>query len=144
MKKAFFVVVGTLLVSGSAFAGATQPRPVSVSFPEDFPGGGTALGQISGNMVSARTAADDRSYISCFATTFESGTVAVFCLGQDAEGDFAICSSGSEELMEAVRSINDYSFVSVAFNDTDENPGVYECKVVTVHFDSRTLPKIKE
>ena len=122
--------------SAVAVAGTVNDLPVTVTDNGD--GTFSALG----NMVSARFTENDVEYIGCGTRTTDLGGGNMFewafCQAGDSAELEAFCSTENPELIRAVKSISDYSFISFGVND------VGECWRVGVSTQSFYIPSGKD
>jgi hypothetical protein len=106
------------VISGIAAAGSIEDLPVEVVLNGD--GSGSAFG----NMTSARFSDNDVELIGCGTRIIDTGGGSLFefgfCQATNAAEDRAFCSTENPELVDALRSISDYSFVTFSFNDLGE------------------------
>jgi hypothetical protein len=113
MKHLASVVV-LVLGSSAALAGLVQSVPVTVTLDED--GSGSA----NGNMVTARAAANAVEYIGCGVRKVDNGiggaTAFGFCQASSADSVEGFCSTDNVELLQAIQSISDYSYVTFSWN----------------------------
>jgi hypothetical protein len=92
------------LATTVASAGLVQPAPVTIDL---------AARVASGDMRSARISPNKFAYIGCGVRYFAAGGSYMFCqagLTQDATQQIT-CFSDSPALLEAVKSISDYSYI---------------------------------
>ncbi len=98
--------IALVLVSPLAFGGAVVDAPVEVD---------TELGSAFGVMTSARYSDNDVEYIGCGVRYNDDGAGGVFafgfCQAADAAGVSLFCGTFNLELIEAIRSIADHSFI---------------------------------
>ena len=97
-----------------AHAGSTSPVPVFVDLD----------GQVAfGDMVTARYSTNKLEFIGCGARSFDLGGgglfVFGFCQAQDAEGNSANCFTENPDLIDQIKSISAYSFITFSW-DLDE------------------------
>lgn len=139
LKLSVSAVIGLLLMP-AAIAGLSQPADVDVDLVSNV---------ASGDMVSARNAESDNVFIGCGVRNFDFGDGTTFefgfCQAEDAEGDRALCSTESPHLLDAVKAMSDYSYISFSFTvDVDENGNeVATCRRIGSSIQSFYLPKIK-
>ena len=116
MKKTRFIWACTLaLAAGSALAGATNPQPVKIDLDER---------QAEGDMATARFAGNDVELIGCGVKYFDDGFGAAFafgfCQAADANEVYAVCTTQSPGLIEAIHSISDFSFIRFYWDENEE------------------------
>ena len=111
-----------VLLSSIVYAGLLQPAPVLVTVNADL------SGDAQGDMATARFSASDLEFIGCGFRTIDDGAGGVlefgFCqAGQDdgsAEGLRGFCSTQRADLLDTVRALSDYSFVTFSWNAAGE------------------------
>jgi hypothetical protein len=106
----------TLLMMSTTFAGQVQPALVDVDLENNFAGG---------DMVSARASKDDDVFIGCGIRNFdfdEGDPYAFgFCQAEDADGDRALCFTENPHLLDAMKALSDYSYITFSYTvETDE------------------------
>ncbi len=116
MKKTRFIWACALaLAAGSALAGATNPQPVTIDLDER---------QAEGAMATARFAGNDVELIGCGVNYFSDGIggtfVFGFCQAQDANEVYAACFTQNPDLIEAIQSISDFSFIRFNWDENDD------------------------
>jgi hypothetical protein len=98
-----------LFIGSIALGGYVQPAQVTVTVNQDL--SGTA----SGDMVTARFAADAVTLIGCGSRTTKAadGTIfrTGFCQATDANGVQGACSTTDPGLLDAMRTTGDFSFI---------------------------------
>jgi hypothetical protein len=128
--------VALTLFSATAFAGLSQPAPVSVDLDNQF---------ANGDMQTAATDKNDAVYIGCGTRNADDGQGGVFkfafCQAEDAEGDVAVCFTENPDLVDAVRAISDYSYISFAWSD--DGAGNLTCASIGLSTQSFYLGKAK-
>jgi hypothetical protein len=130
-----FWITTTALLGGGAYAGYVQPAAVDVDLVNQF---------AQGDQLTARTADNDLDLIGCGirvvdvdGSTFEWG----FCQAQDSEGDQITCFTESPVLLERIRGLSTYSFIT--FSWQVNAPFGEECIRVGFSTQSFYLPKEK-
>lgn len=118
MKKLTGFVAAGLLCAGSAHAGFIQPAPVDVD-PANM--------IASGDMVTARFAADPDVFIGCGTRTIGDGAGGAFrfafCQAEDADGDRAFCNvfedgtALADALFDRIQNFADFSFVTFSWEE---------------------------
>jgi len=119
MNKKHWISLATLMLFSSlAVAGYVQPALVTVTVNPD--GSGIA----SGDMVSARFAADAVSVMGCGTRTIDDGAGGTFhfgfCQATDSTGVQGFCSTTRADLLEAMHATGDFSFVIFAWDVNGE------------------------
>ena len=74
----------------------------------------------SGNMKTARFSANEQEQIGCGTRASETSAGVFqwgFCQARIDEATTAFCSTDNPELVDKIRNINDYSFVSFRWNE---------------------------
>jgi hypothetical protein len=121
-----------VFASAAAVAGRVQPAPVTVSLNPD--GSGSA----HGDMLTARGAPNDYEFIGCGVRKSDDGVGGAhsygFCQAMNAAKESAFCSTENSELLKAIQSIADYSFITFSWRAD----GV--CRSVGVSTQSFYLP----
>lgn len=116
MKRIIFVLT-SLLCAATAYAGLVQPAPVTID-------GNTA----TGDMVSARFSANDIEYIGCGVRSFADSPTTVFsfgfCQAVNAAGDNLFCATENPALVETLRSVADFSFITFSVDDAGDCVGI--------------------
>jgi hypothetical protein len=105
------------LFSSLAAAGYLQPAPVIVEL------NGDGSGQAFGDMVTARFADNDVELIGCGIRVFDNGTSSFefgFCQAADSTGVQGFCSTTNPNLLNALESISDFSFIIFSWNASGE------------------------
>lgn len=118
--KTTIAILGAALMAAPAFAGETQPAEVTVDLDNFF---------AAGDMVTARTDANDEVFIGCGTRNTSDGAGGLFswafCQAVDAEGDRVTCFAFDSPLVDTIKAINDTSFIT--FSWTDDGAGNLEC-----------------
>jgi len=113
IKKLSIVAVLALLPS-LAFAGLTRNVPVESNLNPDGSGGG------AGNMTTARFSNNTIEYIGCGTRNFDFGDGNLFtfgfCQAGDSAGTEVFCSTENPAIVESIRAISDFSFITFRFN----------------------------
>ncbi len=114
MKKQGIVAAGLVLFSAVAAAGFLQPAPVVVTLNDD------GSGQAFGDMVTARFAADDVTFIGCGTRARDDGAGGTFrfgfCQAGDAAGVQFTCFTESPLLLDQMHATGDFSFITFAWD----------------------------
>ena len=110
--------IGTLtLFSAAAFAGLAQPAPILITQNAD------GSGNAQGDMLTARNADNDVEFIGCGTRTIDTGTGSFsfgFCQAANAAEEMAFCSTSNADLLDAVKAVSDYSFLTFGFDESGE------------------------
>ena len=118
--------------SGAAFAGFTQPQSVVVDLVNR-----SAIG----DMVTARFSENDVELIGCGVRYFDDGAGGAifigFCSAADADDNQIICFTENAGLIEAIKAISDYSFITFGW-DADN-----QCTAIGNSTQSFYLPNLK-
>ncbi len=116
--KYTFLTGALTFFSTMVFAGFNSPFPVEVTLNPD------GSGRADGDMVSARFADNDFELIGCGVRIIDDGAGGNFqfgfCQATDSAGEQAICNTFRADLLEAMRSTADYSFITFDFNSDGE------------------------
>lgn len=116
--KVKYLVLSLLLFSSMTLAGYLQPAPVEVTLNPDGSGSAT------GDMISARFSDNDVEFIGCGIRAFDDGAGGVFyfgfCQAADSTDLHGFCSTQRSDLLDAVKSISDYSFITFSWNAAGE------------------------
>ena len=111
MKKTQIAVLAVLISFFSAYgmAGVVQPAPVEVDLGNQ---------NAQGDMVTARFSDNDVEYIGCGVRTFEGAPSFSFgfCQAGDADGNEVLCFSQNPDLLDAIKAISDYSFITFSWD----------------------------
>lgn len=135
IKRNAFLAVGlsAVFASSTALGGLTQPAVVDVDLANNI---------ASGDMRTARNAANDTEFIGCGMRDIEDGMGGIFsfafCQAEDADGDRAFCNTTNGQLIEAMRAGNDFSFVT--FSWQDDGAGNNICNRIGFSTQSFYLP----
>ena len=137
MKKITYLMTAVLtLFSVGAVAG------LAIDFPVEIVANGDGTVSVRGNMATARVSDNDVEYIGCGTRTIDQGGGNLFefgfCQAGDSAGVEAFCSTLNPDLIQAIKSISDYSFLLFGVND------IGECMRVGVSTQSFYIPKIKK
>jgi hypothetical protein len=133
MRMKQVLTVGVLAMSSTiAMAGRVQQAPVTVTVNAD------GSGNAAGSMATARASASDVEFIGCGvrATDNSAGSANVwaFCQATDAAGIQAYCFTYNRELLDIIKNVADYSFVTFTWNaDTT-------CRFIGVSTQSFYIP----
>lgn len=132
--KAKLIVAGILaFFSSIALAGFTQPQSVVVDLDN-----GTAFG----DMYTARTSANDVEFIGCGIRVFDDGAGGTFsfgfCQAGDSEGTEITCFTQNSGLLDTLRTMADFSFVT--FSWVDDGAGNIDCSRIGFSTQSFYVP----
>lgn len=112
MKRLLITAAGAVAFSGVAIAGSVQPFPVDVDLTTN---------NANGDMVTARYSANDTEFIGCGIRKFDDGaggaTAFGFCQAEDADGERGFCNTDNEDLLDAISSSADFSFVTFSWDE---------------------------
>ncbi|GLS25914.1 hypothetical protein [Marinibactrum halimedae] len=137
MKKILGCFVAScIFATTGAIAGAYRPVPVEVQIETDEEGN-VRYSSGQGDMLSARNTDNDYTMIGCGIRGFNNGEESVsmvYCQAVEDEDILANCTSTNPELIEAVKAISPYSYIS--FSAEYE-----ECTRITVSTQSFYLPE---
>ena len=118
MKKQSLVAGVLMLFSSLAGAGFLQPAPVVVTL------NGEGSGLATGDMVSARFAPDDVTFIGCGTRVADDGAGGTYKWGLCRAGDSAsvqfTCFTEHPGLVDAMQATADFSFLTFAWNEFGE------------------------
>lgn len=132
MKKIIASALLLLFITTDLSAGATTDVPVIVDLVNS---------SAQGSQTSARFSDNDVELIGCGSTTVDDGdsspTFFGFCQATDAEGNSATCFTFSPDLVDAIRAVSAYSFISFSWNEEDE------CTRVRASSQSIYVPSFK-
>lgn len=110
MKKHVWMAAALTLFSSLAVAGFLQPAPVIVTL------NGDGSGSATGDMVSARFAPDNVTFIGCGTRSFDDGAGGVFrvgfCQAGDAAGVQFTCFTENPGLLDSMHATADFSFIT--------------------------------
>lgn len=133
MKVRHILISAILAISSSiAVAGRVSPAPVIVDETNMF---------ASGDMWTARTADNNVEYIGCGIRVLDDGGGGTFlfgfCQAGDAGGVEIFCSTVNPDLLDALKTISAFSFITFSWNDLGE------CASVGFSSQSFYLPNFK-
>lgn len=113
--RKILIAMVILLFSPLVFGGVATDFPVEVDLDNKF---------AAGNMVSARFSDNDVELIGCGVRYFDDGAGGTFafgfCQATNAAEESLFCSTTNLDLVAAIRSIADFSFISFSSDDIDE------------------------
>jgi hypothetical protein len=136
--KARYVSISAILAifSSIAVAGFVQPAVVLVDLDNKF---------AQGDMWTARTANNDVEYIGCGTRVTEDGVGGTFlfgfCQAGDADGNEIVCFTQNQDLLDAMKSTSDFSFIT--FSWVDDGLDGFECVRIGFSTQSFYLPNFK-
>jgi hypothetical protein len=115
MRMKQLVPIGVLILSSSAaMAGLVQLTPVTVTLNPD--GSGSA----NGSMASARFSKNAIEFLGCGVRRIENSAGVVlafgFCQAMTADNVNGFCETENLELIESIGDIDDFSFITFAWN----------------------------
>lgn len=120
-----------MLLATVAYAGYQQPAPVMVDL---------VTMHAQGDQNTARTAADDVSFIGCGVRLYDDGvnppSAWGFCQAGDSEENQITCFTQSSILLSIMGAVSDYSYIT--FN-WDENE---QCTFIGYSTQSFYLPNV--
>ena len=132
--KARYVLISAILAifSSIAVAGLVQPAPILIDEANRF---------AQGDMWTARTADNDVEFIGCGTRVIDDGAGGTFlfgfCQAGDADEVEAFCSTFNQDLLDAMKSTSDFSFITFSW---DEN---FDCTRIGFSTQSFYLPNFK-
>ena len=103
--------VALIFLAATAFAGLSQPAPVTVDMVNMF---------ASGDQLSARTADDDTSYIGCGIRNYNDGIGSFkfgFCQAADSEGVQLTCFTENASLIDSIEAVSSFAYISFIWRD---------------------------
>jgi hypothetical protein len=135
MKIRYLLSITVLtLLAGAAYAGLSRPAPVVVDLVNM---------SANGDQLSARTSADDVTFIGCGTRSFDDGTGNEFrfgfCQAGDADGIEVTCFTQNAVLLDEMRASNDYAWIT--FGWQDDGGGGLDCIRVGFSTQSFYLPE---
>lgn len=135
--KAKYVLISAILAifSSIAVAGLFQPAPVFIVINDD------TSGFAQGDMWTARTADNNVEFIGCGTRVIElagGGTFLFgFCQAEDADDTIAFCFTENQDLLDAMKSASDFSFITFNWDEFGE------CTRIGFSTQSFYLPNFK-
>ncbi len=112
--KNLLILLALLLVSVLASAGCTHSVPVTVDLENMV---------ASGDMRTARNSKNTVEYIGCGVRLSEDSVGEVFafgfCQARDADENTILCNTSNTELIDALDSVSDSSFLTFSWDDAD-------------------------
>lgn len=131
MKQKTIMVIALSLLAPMALAGSVQPVPVEVDLENNF---------AAGNMVTARFSNNDVEFIGCGVRYIDTGVGSTFtfgfCQATDADGEALFCQTLDSPLIEAIKSISAFSFITFS-----ANPETGDCTRIGNSTQSFYIPK---
>lgn len=132
IRNVALLVVTTCLACGTAVAGLSVSQSVVVDFENR-----TAIG----DMVTARYSDNDVELIGCGVRFFDDGLGGTFTIGfcsaADSENNQIVCFTESATLIDAIKSISSYSFITFAWNEDTQ------CTAIGNSTQSIYIPNVK-
>lgn len=120
--KNIVTLLAIALFSVTAFAGLSQPAPLTINVFDD--GSGFA----AGDMTTVRNSEDAVSFIGCGVRTIEGGFRFGFCQASLEEEVVYNCFTEDPTLLNAINSVSDFAYIS--FGWTDDGEGSLTCNRV--------------
>ena len=116
MKARYALFTAILAIFSSiAVAGFIQPAVVLIDEVNML---------VQGDMWTARTADNDVEYIGCGIRVTDAGAAGTFsfgfCQAIDADEVEAFCSTQNQDLLEAIKSTSDFSFITFGWDEDGE------------------------
>ena len=134
MKIRYVISIAVLtLLAGIAYAGLVQPAIVDVDLDNMI-----ALG----DQFTARTSTNETEFIGCGTRNLDDGVNQFafgLCQAEDSEGDFIVCFTQNSSLIDEIRGLSAYAFIT--FSWQDGGFGGTECTRVGFSTQSFYLPK---
>ncbi|NNE56692.1 MAG: hypothetical protein HKN36_01165 [Hellea sp.] len=134
LKRSLMILAGTALMAMPAQAGQVNPQVLDVDLDNMF---------AAGDLLTARDDKNDDVFLGCGTRNLELGDGSLyswaFCQGQDADGDRATCFTFNPELIQTIREINSFSWVT--FSWTDDGSGTLTCTRMGFSTQSQYLGK---
>jgi hypothetical protein len=129
----FLISIAALsLVISTASAGTVQPAPVMIDLDNM---------QAQGDMATARFSDNEFEFIGCGVRQFDDGSggdfTFGFCQARVADDAGIVCVTLRSSLIDAMKSIGDYSFITFGW---DENG---DCTRVGISTQSFYIPEFK-
>lgn len=110
-----FVSLAILTFSATAYSGLVIDAPVDVDLDNN---------RVTGNMVSARFSDNDVEFIGCGIRYIDDGFSGLFqfgfCQATDADGESLFCSTENPDLIAAIETIADFSFLTYSADGSGE------------------------
>ena len=130
------IAVLSVVFSITAVAGFNKSEPVVVDLTEF---------KASGDMWSARTAANGLDFIGCGReVNLDLGWDQGFCQAQDADGNFIGCLALDPALVKVIDTITPYSYIRFTTDGVEPGflfPGWHICTQIYVSTNSFYLPQ---
>lgn len=131
--KQLLSAVALTCLAQTVMGGATITSPVDVNLD-----GRTAIG----GQLSARVSDNTNEFIGCGTRIFDDGLgnsfAFGFCQAEDAAGDAIFCSTQTPGLIDAMKSLTAYAFITFSWREVE--PDVFECIRVGFSTQSFYLP----
>ena len=126
------------LVGTTSLAGESIQNFVTITIDSGF-------GNANGNQLAAKTSANDVEYIGCGVRNTEDGIFPPFrfgfCQAGDAAGNTVFCDTFNPNLIDSMRSISDYAYITFSWREIAPNEN--ECIFVGSSTQSFYLPDKK-
>ena len=131
--RSILSIAALTLIAGGAYAGFSQPVPVTFNLVNM-----TAFG----DQVTARIAKDDVSFIGCGIRVTDDGVnppfAFGFCQAGDNEGNEITCFTQNPNLLQTLGANSDFAFIT--FSWQDDGFGGAECTRVGFSTQSFYMP----
>jgi len=139
MKKNYLWGIGAMMaIAGSAFAGSVIPARVTVDLDARI---------AFGDQLTARTSANDVELIGCGVRYFDDGMGGAFsfgfCQAINADEETILCQTMSPSLLDAIKSLNSYSYITFTWNELGDCTQVGNSTQSFYLFDPDVKPKKK-
>jgi hypothetical protein len=133
MKYRYILAIAVIAFSSTfAVAGFVQPAPVMIDTDNMY---------AQGDMWTARTADNDTDFIGCGIRHFDDGMgnelLFGFCQAGNADVESFTCFTQDEDLLGALASIGDFSFITFNWNEDGD------CTRIGVSTQSFYLPNFE-
>jgi hypothetical protein len=125
-RKRIFIILSTLGITASAYAGLKIDAPVAIDYWYEM---------AQGSLSSARSSNNTKEFIEC-SLDINGVTCGVFCYARDAAGNNAYCTSTDPRFVKTVQSINESSRLEFSWDSSNSNL----CTSIVVDSGSLYLP----
>ena len=132
MKVKILVTALFALFSLAAFAGLHQPAALQIDLVNGF---------ARGDMLTAANSVDSDEFIGCGVRTFDAGFRFGFCQADDDDGNFVVCSTENDTLVDTIQGIADHSYIQ--FSWVDDGNGNLTCTAIGISTQSFYIDKVK-
>ena len=136
MKLKILLTMIVALFSSAVLAGLHQPAPITIDLDNRI---------ASGDMLTAANSVNSDEFIGCGIRSFDDGLGGTFrfgfCQAQVNGGDAVTCFTESDALLDDMRALNDFSWIT--FSWTDVGAGDLTCTRVGISTQSFYLDKVK-